>query len=242
MFFIEIITSLKDMDNTGIFLVSVLVSFSLMQGSVQIPKIFKKKRNKKTSNSLVQLLMDNPNYPTLTAILEKSMEKSDEITKIKYIDVIYEQMTEAELVTEEIKEILSNSLDEMLDPIDELSKSEKEIVLLQFEIILENMENSFIGIFRKWMKRNHFLDKTPIEFNVYIQDKIEISLKRFKRYFEKYNSIIYDKRNFQDNDFYLRFEKCCPEIEKKLIILFNKVKEIGLKKREEIEKIKKEII
>jgi len=107
--------------------------------------------------------------PELNLIVKNSVEKAEKIFRIKSKDLLYEQMSMAEVAQESIMFL-------MREAYSGISKSGRDIK--HYNKILFMAEKETKNMIRKFFKENHFTSRTESEFSNYVDDKIEYLINR----------------------------------------------------------------
>lgn len=162
------------------------VLFLTYKGAIKIPFL---PIGNKTTHDGCNLQHD------IDRIIKESVEKSQSILRIKYIDTLYEQMSALEVIHDDITI-------KMKGIYSEIATNQKDID--HYRLLVDDIEKELKGLIRKWYKENHFTSRTELEFATYVNEKVEHLIKRVSyhlddRYkgFEISRDIIKEK-NFTD--------------------------------------------
>jgi len=227
-------------------LTTVIFGYLISKGIIQIPSLIKKKKLKKEKSEQPESLMSMhescPNFTSITVILERVMEKSDKIFRIKYSETLYEQMNDAELMWVDTKDVLKDNFSKTFEEENkgDASKEEKLLAMKYYTMVIDNMEVEMLGLIRRWMRKNHFVEKSDIEYQAYIDDKIEQLHHKMSRLFDdRYDEdVLLVNRDTLRNTMKTR---TMPIVSKRIQTFFLRAKAISLEKLKVIQKIEGEI-
>lgn len=234
-----LLLAIQQMSPIEAILLTIMVIFFIYRGGINyfIPFITKKRKGTK---SLMSMHVGCRNYTSLEVILEKVMEKSDKIVRIKYQETLYEQMNEAELMWGDIKDILKDNFSRAFN--EQNSRASKENKLFSsrcYSIILDSLETEMMGLVRRWMKKNHFITKTELEFADYIEDRTKRLHDKMTRLFdEKYDE---DKLLVKRELKRKMIDSSMPIISKRISTFFLRARAIAVEKENQIKNIEEEI-
>ena len=181
------------------------------------------KKNAKTHN-------DCPLYPDMLSIVNKtavdSVNKSRQISKL-YYEIQVEQDNYLDIVHEEI-------LLKMIDDIRILKPSAKE--LKDYRHMIHNLEQRLKKTIVKWFRENHYAEKSPELFEIYIVEKTNLIIGR-----------VADFLNEEIVDFSFTREQLLEQHQKSLIPYakeeyrkaFLRAREITIEKENKIEEVEK---
>lgn len=190
MNWVNLLAAIQQMDPIVAVMATVMTIYFLYKsGSNIIPKVLGKKKPLKNSG-LMDLHRNCANSTSIAVILERVMDKSDKIFRIRYQETLYEQMNDAELMWDNSRDaLMENFLKVLNDDPDVLpTKNEINASVFLYGKIIDSMEVDILGIVRRWMRKNHFADKTSIEYEAYIDDKTKLLHDKVVRLFdESYN-------------------------------------------------------
>ena len=102
-------------------------------------------------------------------IIKESVEKSQKILRIKYVETLYEQMSALEVIHDDITL-------KMKSIYAELATNTKDIE--HYNLLVDNMEKEIKGLIRKWFKENHFTTRSEMEFAAYVDEKVSHLIQR----------------------------------------------------------------
>ena len=242
----SLLLAITTMSPVEAMLTTVIFGYLISKGIIQIPSLIKKKKLKKEKSEQPESLMSMhescPNFTSITVILERVMEKSDRIFRIKYNETLYEQMNDAELMWVDTKDVLKDNFIKTFDEEnkDDATKDEKLLAINYYTMVIDNMEVEMLGLIRRWMRKNHFIEKTELEYQAYIEEKIEQLYNKMSRLFnERYDEDVslVDRKILRNN----MNTRSMPIISKRVQKFFLRAKAVAIEKLEKIKKIEEEI-
>ncbi len=235
--FLTLIPAIQKMSSIESAMLTAMVLFFIYRGGANIIPLFKKKKKEKSDSPLMDLHRGCKNFTSLSVILEKVMERSDKIIRIKYQDTLYEQMNEAELMWEDVTNLLKDNFAITFDNENaNVEKSKKVYSVKCYSIIIESMEVEMMGLVRKWMKKNHFMDKSEITYVSYIEEKIGLMHSKMTRLFDdRYE----EDRLLVSRDVLRKSmkENVMPVVSKRGTTFFLRAREIAIEKSKLIKEI-----
>ena len=220
---------------TAVIATVMIIRFMYEGGS----KIFPILKNKGSLFSFFHKSKDNKT--PFQEVFARVLDKSEKIFRIKYHDTIYEQMNEAELMWEDASSKLKDNFMKTYDKYNpESSKEQKRHIVEVYSLIIDSLELKTVGLIRKWMKKNHFIEKTEIEYTAYTEEKIKILHEKMSRMFDlKYDEdIMLVSREVLRNEM---IENVMPFISKSGQMFFLKAREIAVSKVKLIEELQTSI-
>ncbi len=222
-------------------LTTVIFGYLITKGIIKIPILVKKKKKLK-SDSLLALHENCPNFTSITVILERVMEKSDKIFRIKYGETLYEQMNDAELMWADTKDTLKDNFAKTFEEENkgDASKEEKLFAIKYYSLTIDNMEVEMLGLIRRWMRKNHFVEKSEIEYQAYIEEKTEQLHHKMSRLFDdRYDEdvLLVDREMLRNT----MTSRSMPIISKRVQKFFLRARAVSIEKAKVIEKIEGEI-
>lgn len=112
---------------------------------------------------------------------------------------------------------------------------------VQFYIaLIDSSENMLKGLSRRFLKKNHFLDKSEEEFRLYVSKRAEDYQRSFSSYMdEKYNSNMFAVS--REELYEWNMEVCYPQILRKVEEFFYRARTISLEKREKVKSLEEQI-
>ncbi len=113
-----------------------------------------------------------PNNKSFNEAITRNIEKTVEIAKIQFVDTLKFQMAEAESVWIEISDILKDNYWKQATK-HGLKNGERETAVAYYNLLIDYIKSDVMDILRGWMRSNHFIDKSEVEFQSYTQDKIK---------------------------------------------------------------------
>ena len=178
-----------------------------------------------------------PHYPDIKNIIHEATTNSSKITRIQSLDILRDQMAEVELTMMDIKKkfmkVYFTGLATLRGTKEGLIGSRD---VAHYTEIMDNLEIDSCGVMLKFMKQNHFTDKTEDEFVLYVQKKI----KYLQEHVTDELNTRYESHHFEmsrESLFELNTRECLAYSNEKLRELFYKVREISKKYFEEIERL-----
>ncbi len=247
--FLTLIPAIQQMSSIESAMLTTMVIFFLYRSGANIVPLIKKKKDQKeeeikkegSDSPLRDIHRGCKNYSSLAIILEKVMERSDKIVRIKYQDTLYEQMNDAELMWEDVTNHLKDNFAKTFDIENpDIEKSEKVYSVKCYILIIESMETEMMGLIRKWMKKNHFIEKSELSYVDYIEEKIGLLHSKMTRLFDdKYeeDKLLINREALRKN----MKENVMPIIHKRGTTFFLRAREISIEKSKLIKEIKDKI-
>lgn len=233
--------AIQQMDPIVAVMATIMTIYFLYKsGSNIIPKIIGKKKIEEKC-TLLDAHKNCINYPSVANILERVMEKSDRIFRIRYQETLYEQMNDAELLWDAARDdLMANFLLVLKDQDFVITKAEIPSALFIYSKIIDSMEVDVLGVIRRWMRKNHFIDKSEIEYDQYIEEKIELLHDKIVRLFdESYNDDkLLIERSLLRDSFDIKY---FASIQKRARIFFLKAKATAHESARRIAEIEEEI-
>lgn len=164
----------------------MVIYFFYRSGANFIPFLKSKSKKKCDDESLIGLHKDCKNFASFGVILEKVMGKSDKIFRIRYQETLYDQMNEAELMWDTVRDLLIENYLAVLNSHElVITKAEINSAVYFYGKLIDGMEVDILGVVRRWMRKNHFADKAPIEYEAYINDKTKLLRDKVMRLFDE---------------------------------------------------------
>ncbi len=237
--FLTIIPTLQKMSSVEAAMLTAMVIFFIYRGGVNLlPKLKKTDQKSKDAKDLFAVHQNCKNYSSLLIILERAMQDASDIMHIRYIETIYDQMNLAEESWRRIRMILRQGFVENLD--EDLEDGLKQDAKVCYNLVLDKIGKDLIGLLRKWVKRNHFTEKSDLEFQSYITER----LRDLTEFFSIAIQDVYVPEIMKFDLERLRnfnLEKLMPEIGKEIVSFFTKARIIAAEKEKKIDKIKNRI-
>ena len=228
----EIITALSGLQTPIQILVIVTLVYLVKGGTFDLPKyLIGKKKKSKTHETC-------DNYADHMSLLEKERLKGYKIAEIKYKSLLFEQMTKVEILVNKIKLMMTKEFSMLIDSMDISEKRKSDAKVLYEGIVKWALEDAQ-GYLKGWIKDNHFVEKTDVAFQEYIQKRTveanEVISDGIDRYYIK--SIFHVDRDDlkRANDVNL-----LPRITPMVSIMFIEVRSIAEEKIELIKQIEEE--
>lgn len=179
-------------------------------------------------------------YPEHQKALEKKESITEQITVIKYIDTVYEQMAKVGSYREKVHKILFDTYKLKL-PEHGLSETQRKAALVSYKKDLKIALDDVQGYYRKCVKENHFTEKTDVDFNTYVIDKTDDGADRLGDAFDAYylqSVCIVDREELRT----INKSECLPRIKELMSQMFFEIREIAEKKENLIKEIQEEQI
>jgi hypothetical protein len=222
-----------------IFLVLALVLYLIKKGIVDL--ILKKYFGKTETKTGLLAHETCQHFPSLVGLMQEAMYKNIQIYSIKTGETIYDQINVFENTFDHIFKIMkSNYLS--------LYKTEKKIksdgILNEIQVkyyisILRGSFNSMKNLAKKFMKENHFIEKTPIEFKLYKKERIADFQMAMSEYLDdEYDSAIFD---ISREKLYSANMLCADKINDEYDRFFDRALDISKASQKKIKKLESEI-
>ena len=234
----SLLLAIQQMDPITAVMATVMIIFFTYRGGANlIPKFKKVKDKKEESHSLLDLHRPCQNFTSFQVIIERVMVKSDQIFRLKYQDTLYEQMNEAELLWDGTKDLLRLNFAKTFDLENpKLPKEQRFASVDCYSNIIDSVETEILGLIRRWMRKNHFMEKSEIEYETYITEKTKLLYDKMTRLFDdRYN----EDRILVKRDVIKRTmtENSLPTVTKNIHAFFLKAKATAREKDKEIKKL-----
>lgn len=242
MDFGSLLIAIQQMSPIEAMLVTIVVIYAVYRGGINLVlPLFKRRKAKRLLKggeaddaSLIDIHRNCKNFASFGIILEKVMEKSDKIFRIKYQETLYEQMNEAELMWDDARDTLKTNFAKTYDKHNHKSdKVHRMQTFKLYEIIIDSLEVDMVGIIRKWLRKNHFLEKSELQYAAYAEEKASLLLTRMTRLFDDK----YDEERMHVKREALRetmTDNALPAINKRIGTFFLRVRAIAFSKEKEI--------
>lgn len=184
-----LLVAVQGMDPVEAILVTVITIYFFYKGGSNyfLPFIRNKSKKKSKEDSLIGIHENCKNFSSVALILEKVMDKSDRIFRIKYQETLYDQMNDAEIVWDSTRDALMENFLLVLHNSPDLiiSKSQISDAVYFYGKIIDAMEVDILGVVRRWMRKNHFAEKSHIEYDRYIEEKTRLLEDKISRLFDE---------------------------------------------------------
>jgi len=106
--------------------------------------------------------------------------------------------------------------------------------------LLGSSDTLLKGMTRRFLKKNHFIEKSDEEFRIYISERTEDYQRAFSQYLdEHYSSSHYTVS--REELFESNFANCVPEMSKKIDTFFYRIRAIAKSQQEKVEKLEADI-
>ena len=150
-----------------LLIIGFILFIAIVNGFIKIPH-WAKLRKKKAPHEGCPYAFD------FKSSMEKIMEKTSKISYIKNRLVMKDQMAEVDIITGEIVTILRDNFNELLSKT-KLSEEEKIEARKAYKSTIENaVIKEAKHLVRTWIAKNHFTEKTDLQFIDYINEKIRL--------------------------------------------------------------------
>ena len=106
--------------------------------------------------------------------------------------------------------------------------------------MLDNTENLLKGMTRRFVKKNHFLEKTDAEFRIYLTERSEDYQKATSGYLDEHYSTSHFKIS-REELFESNMRECIPTINKKIETFFYRIRDIARVKQEKVDNLRDQI-
>ncbi len=220
----------------------VFVVYGVLKGIIVLPAWIRLKKKPIPTHDL-SVHSQCVNFPSLKLVVIRAIEKSAEIQRILINDTLNEQMNEADDLLNDVKEILRQNyllLYKHFKKQPEMAGILSEKDVQHYDALLQGMDHKLKGMARRFLKRNHFTEKSEEEFRLYIAKRTE----DFQRAASQYLDERYDTNTFgisREHLFKSNKETCMPEIQKKISEFFYNARDIASAKELEVEKLRNDI-
>lgn len=230
--FIELYNELSKADIVVIgFVLIVLIVNGAFKGITNKLKI--KKQGKSNVHEAC------PHYPDFASRMEKCLEKTNKIDHIKYKIVPSEQLREADIVIKEIIDILRDNFNTLIDKLKSPETDKIEARKAYKAMISNAVGKEAKDHLRNWILKNHFTEKTDIEFSDYIAEKVKLIYDIVQRevtdnYLHK--TMLVDRKKLSESVIL----NCSEKINPKINHLFIYARSVADNKEHEVKELEKE--
>ena len=167
-----------------------------------------------------------PFIPTITDRI-KTYEK---VWNIKTKETLFEQMNIVEVVHASIMFTLKKAY---------LNLNVTDKHAQHYELITQDAQKECKNIIRKWLKENHYTDRTEQEFDMYVSEKIDLLLEIVTYHFDlKYKDDFFEIS--RENLFNTNSAKVIPVARDKWRKMFYDCRDVSRKNEERIKTLEKE--
>lgn len=213
-----------------LFFSGVILAVGIYKGIVKIPWLNWPRKNKK------EPCVECTNVKYFNETISKNIEISIEVARIKFVETIKYQMIEAEIIYIEMADILKDNYWNEATKAG-LTNGTRETSVAYYNLMIDNMESNVMDIIRGWMKSNHFIEKTEIEFQSYIDDKIKILIPKISNFIDHgFNRTVLQVDMHELHESAL---KCMDRIGALANTFFHKARAISIEKKKLIDKLNK---
>jgi len=151
-----------------LLIIGFILFLAFVNGFIKIPKWAKLRKKSKEPHK------NCPNSFDFAKTMEKVMNRSSKISNIKNKLIMKEQMAEVDITTSEIVSILRDNFNNLLDKTKH-SEEEKIEARKAYKSMIENAVIKEAKHFvRTWIAKNHFTEKTDLQFVDYVNEKIKL--------------------------------------------------------------------
>lgn len=218
----------------------LIVVYMVIKGIIKVP--FIPIGNKKVGNGQVADHSACSQFPSLRLLVISAIEKSAEIQRIQINDALAEQMNEADDLFVDVRDILRAHFLKLFRAVrgGELAGLLEEPEVHHYVSILDNTETMLKEMTRRYLKLNHFIEKSDEEFRLYIEKRTEDYQKAVSRYLDEH----YETSSFtisREELFDSNMQVCLAEIAKKVTDFFYRVRTIAIEKQEQVENLRNDI-
>lgn len=227
---------------TQVFII-VAILYGLQKGlfDTLIDKI-KGNKKPKEHNHKVESHSACNNFPSLKLLVKNAIDKAAQIQYILLNETLSDQMNEVDELFVDIREILKShymTLYRTKKDID-IAGLLNEIEVLFYITIVDSSEGMLKGLSRRFLKKNHFLDKSEEEFRIYVSKRAEDYRQAFSSYLdERYNSAMFTIS--REELFEWNMEMVYPNVLRKVEEFFYRVRTISLEKRQKVKELEEQI-
>ena len=213
----------------------VLLLYFVGTGVIKLPK----SQKKLDENEALGIHVKCANFPSLKLLVMDAIQKSAEIQRILINDTLNEQMNEADDLFIDMRSQMKKTY---LKLYKEKTSGIKSNILRNKEVncylsLLDNMESPLKGMTRRFLKKNHFLERSDMEFREYIKQRTADYQSAVAEFLDDHydggeSSISTDELHI------VNMKEVYPLMEAKVESFFHKVRKIAEDKREEVVKLR----
>ncbi len=223
------------------FIVGGILVYLVIKGIVKLPSWIRTKKEPKQTTG-INSHMSCANWPSLVLLVRNAINKSAEIQRILMNETISEQMNEVDELYDDFRNILKANYLTLYRKIDnrEIGGLLNEKDVQHFISILDSMQSMLKGLSRRFLKKNHFIEKSEEEFRLYIDERTEDYQSAISSFLdERYDSSVFKISREELYESHMTI--CKPKLQKKVERFFYKIRSISLEKREKVQSLEKEI-
>lgn len=230
---LDIWNLISNADPIALILATIMIIIGVYKGVIKIKWLKLPRLNKDDPHFNCQ---HNKSFnETISRAIESASDKAFEIARIKFIETIYYQMVEAHLTWITVGDILKDNFYKQIEQTT-VKNEDKQKAIIHYNMMIDKMEKNIMDILRGWMKKNHFIEKSEVEFQCYIEDKVKILIP-------KISSIIDHGFNrsilcIDMHDLHESALECMPQISAAATTFFHKARSISIDKKKLIDAIK----
>jgi len=164
---LKLLAFIQTMDPEIAILYTIIALVGVYKGIIKLPVLKKTKSGNPHAGC--------SNEQNLLRIVDKAVNTVARRIQIEERDTLREQMNAAEVYLMEMKKIMKSAY---LTMVKEFRGGQKDGLadlkdVQHYVEILDNMETEVLGKFRRWMKENHFIERSEEEFRIYVDGKIK---------------------------------------------------------------------
>jgi len=150
-----------------LLIIGFILFIGFVNGFIKIPKWSRIKKSKR-------MHVDCPYYFDFAKTMKDVMRKAEKISDLKNRQTMKEQMAEVDITTKEIVTILRDNFNDLLSKT-KLSEEDKIESRKAYKSLIENaVIKEAKHLVRVWIAKNHFTEKTDLEFIDYVNEKIKL--------------------------------------------------------------------
>lgn len=227
-------------DKLSLILLAIGLSYAVYSGIIKI-KWFKRKKKNALNPHIGCVNYESLQKMINTAVEEASRRASDRmyrIIRIKRFETIYEQMNEADLAWIKVSDMLKEHFYEYVDEQDDLTELEKQHAVKYYNAVIDTMAIEVKGLIRRWMIKNHFMEKSDIEYKVYVTDKFEALSHKITLLMDY--SYLQSLLKIERRELHNKSMELVPQMQAVVNDFFNKARTIAKEKYALVEELEKE--
>lgn len=236
----DIIKAILELHPT-VQILAIFAFIYLVKGGYITVKWFNNKKKPQYTND-INKHAQCANFPSIILIVKNAIAKMARVQFIEINVTISEQMTEFDDLYVDFKKIFKSNYMTLYR---KKTKKPKAGILKEKDVqhyidILSGMESQLKGITRRFLKKNHFLEKSEEEFRLYIDERSEDYQNEISEILDdRYDSdifIVSREELYESN-----INNCRVELRNKVEKFFYKVRTISLEKKAEVKKLEEDI-
>lgn len=189
----------------------------------------------------VQAHEDCPHFPSLVLMMREAMYKNIKMYSIKIEQTIYDQLNLFEDLFDDLFKIYKS---DYLTLYKTKKKIKADGILNHIQVkfylsLLRESKTDMKKLTIKFMKENHFLEKTEVEFLTYKVERAEDYIQALSEHFDDvYNS---DDFDVSREALYKSNMLCVDKVNAKIFSFFDKVRIVSKNNQKKIKKLESEI-